>query len=124
VYYTGKSVNDLGNYEGCKSLNDAYFLLIDASKSLKLPTYVGLCLPNHCTKDMVHNFLTYQPDVNLTSLFQLGADLDGAIEFDLVLPEEYNEKVTSSMNAGGVVMIIIVVIILFLVIVGSGIDAF
>jgi hypothetical protein len=59
VYYSGKTINDLGNYSGCLALEKAHYIMFDLrffSKDLA-SLFTGFCLPDTCTKEMIEGFL-------------------------------------------------------------------
>jgi peptidoglycan/LPS O-acetylase OafA/YrhL len=47
IKYSGRAVNDLGDYESCKRLSDKYYLLVNLVIS-GFTLRLGLCLPNNC----------------------------------------------------------------------------
>ena len=56
---TGKSVNDLGNYEKCQSMKGIlkYALVtIESVKVLRQRVQMGLCVPNECNSSSLKFF--------------------------------------------------------------------
>ena len=50
--YSGKSMNDLGNYDACNQVPKMHYsLIVAALKQPRINFYVGLCLPEYCDKD-------------------------------------------------------------------------
>ena len=50
VYFSGKDINDLGNYYGCNNLEGANYVLVDFMKTVGVPMCIGWCLPEQCSQ--------------------------------------------------------------------------
>jgi hypothetical protein len=55
VYYSGKDINDLGNYKGCNDLHDANYIILDFMKS-GAPIFLSFCLPASCSQIEIEDF--------------------------------------------------------------------
>ena len=53
IYYSGKSLNDMGNYSACNSLEHARYVLVDMSEQFRFTNVIGLCLPAICDEDEI-----------------------------------------------------------------------
>ena len=56
VYYSGKDMNDLGNYWGCNELDGANYVLIEFIRTLGIPLEIGWCLPEQCSQTDIEVF--------------------------------------------------------------------
>ena len=69
VYYSGKDMNELGNYWGCNQLDGANYVLIDFMRTLGMPLEIGWCLPEQCSQAEIESFFTgilFPPESALT----------------------------------------------------------
>jgi hypothetical protein len=55
VYYSGKDINDFGNYKGCNDLNHANYVVLDFMK-IGAPIFLSFCLPSSCGKKEIEDF--------------------------------------------------------------------
>lgn len=70
--YSGKGINELGNYDNClKHANSSYFMVNLYSSLLppELSTFIGLCFSKFCTEADLQTFLpTIVQQLNITAL--------------------------------------------------------
>jgi hypothetical protein len=112
MYYSGKDINDLGNYKGCNDLDKANYILLDFMKS-GAPIFLSYCLPSSCGKKEIEDFFVgiIEDIHNLTTPFvstikdavqqlQLDAMTPDDLPFDVRFSEKEYERLQSEYTGG------------------------
>jgi len=124
--YTGKAINDMGNYDGCLKLdqNLAHYCVLETVITVKmanehLPAYMGLCAPASCNDtdlEIIVESLFTNPSWNISTRFSIGEELK---DFTAHCTPGHETKTT----AGAIVTIVLLVLISLLVIAGTYLES-
>ena len=142
--YSGKAINDLGDYYSCCALADAEYAVFVVS----IPPSAGyftLCGPQICTADDYLQILANvtalmdpahplaQFNANIQALERLshvlgsqtGRQLQGiGSELQVVFPQTYIHDNFTNLRTGAIVMLVFCVFLLLIVSIGTAIDLF
>jgi peptidoglycan/LPS O-acetylase OafA/YrhL len=57
IKFGGKELNDFGHFDACQRTKNSRYLVVDFNLRV-IPTKVGLCVPEECTKDEIEELIT------------------------------------------------------------------
>ena len=109
-FYSGFSINNLGNFESCKEIDGANFVVEVYSSSPSI--VVTLCGPEACTESDY-----YESPLPSTPPPMAGT-------YSVVFPEEYQDKYYGTYSYGAICMIMFIGIVAALALQGAFIDYF
>ncbi|OMJ70241.1 hypothetical protein SteCoe_31839 [Stentor coeruleus] len=127
--YSGKSINQLGRFEDCYSLEKARYMLIELSKSP--PLLLSICGPDVCSKsnyyeiiNSIINTTVTEESTQLSKFFGLKSSNanQANISYSIIFPESYIHSRFHELNGGAIAMVLITVIIGTISIIGTIID--
>ena len=123
VYYSGKFINQFGNYYGCNQLSDARYVFINFTKLTIVQTGIGLCLPASCSKSDIESFMrdlftgklpepteghqAFYEFARLNGMLQDVKSSNDGLPFDVVFSYEREQQIKESHSAAQVIFIII-----------------
>ena len=120
TYYSGKDFNELGNFQGCRDLDIAQYVLIDFSSVTRHKTQIGLCLPAVCSKDDIEDLIFEQMEGNSRrrrlipynlSTIERNLQYDDSLGFSIIFAEKEVKELQESMSAGAIIMLVICMIL-------------
>jgi peptidoglycan/LPS O-acetylase OafA/YrhL len=113
VYYSGRDINDLGQYHECNALPDARYVLVMVTTNL-IEFILGICGPSVCApKDYEDNLKV------ITNKYEALSFIINSDTIQVVDPETYNSR---PMGYAGIASVVLIGFIAFLVLVGTYID--
>ena len=113
IYYSGRDLNDLGNYHDCLELpKTKYFLLMFKVGTVGLS--LGLCAPDACNEQDVEE--------NIKLLIQKYESVNAVMNTDDVKVYESKKYNSRSMSGGAIASVLFIFLLLGIVIAGTFID--
>ena len=111
IQYSGRGMNDLGDYDSCRRLPEKYYLLVNLVLSGFMMNF-GLCLPNNCSYGYMTSKTTYFKElisdivgVNLDSIYLSMID---SAEMSKTLNQVTKGPVITLLGIGLVILIVLV----------------
>lgn len=112
VSWTGKGINDMGNFGACETDDLEYVLLNVGIKDSPFVLFrLGICSPVECNSEKYYSDITSLVIQSAQGMAPPGTQIDAFI----TVPREINQQ---SMSTGGVVMICLIAFIVLLWIAG------
>lgn len=135
--YSGKGLNDLGDYNKCANLDYADYILIRIFP--RAPIFIGLCSSKNCTvsdyniiasilfsnKTFTHyNFIKNPAYIKSTHNYHAKLNLSTVLDngLEIIYPQSYIQDHFSSLSDGAIAMLVICSILFLIIILGTYLD--